>query len=70
MPKLPGSKQKLFPTIALDHLCEVTFKDVAVPAKNVLGKVDKGWAIVQMLIRKGSILKSAESLGGFRLLSI
>jgi alkylation response protein AidB-like acyl-CoA dehydrogenase len=64
--KSAGIKTEVIPTIALDHLREVTFKDVAVPAKNVLGKVDKGWPIVQMLIRKGSILKSAESLGGLQ----
>ena len=62
--KAAGVKAEVMPTIACDHLCEVTFKDVAVPAKNVLGKVDKGWAIIQLLVRKGSILKSAESLGG------
>jgi alkylation response protein AidB-like acyl-CoA dehydrogenase len=64
--KAAGIKTEVIPTIALDHLCEVVFKDVAVPAKNVLGKVDKGWAILQMLIRKGSILKSAESFGGLQ----
>lgn len=64
--KSAGIKTEVIPTIGHDHLCEVTFKDVAVAAKNVLGKVDKGWAIVQMLIRKGSILKSAESLGGLQ----
>jgi alkylation response protein AidB-like acyl-CoA dehydrogenase len=64
--KSAGVKAEVIPTIALDHLCEVSFKDVAVPAKNVLGKIDKGWPIVQMLIRKGSILKSAESLGGLQ----
>ena len=64
--KADGIKTEVIPTIALDHLCEVIFKDVAIPAKNVLGKVDKGWAILQMLIRKGSILKSAESFGGLQ----
>ena len=64
--KAAGIKAEVIPTIALDHLCEVVFKDVAVPAKSVLGKVDKGWAILQMLIRKGSILKSAESFGGLQ----
>lgn len=64
--KAAGIKTEVIPTIALDHLCEVVFKDVAVPAKNVLGKVDKGWPILQMLIRKGSILKSAESFGGLQ----
>ncbi len=62
--KSAGIKTEVMPTIASDHLCEVVFKDVSVPAKNVLGKVDKGWAILQTIIRKGSILKSAESLGG------
>ncbi len=64
--KSPGVKAEVIPTIAHDHTCEVTFKDVAVPAKNVLGKVDKGWPILQMIVRKGSILKSAESLGGLQ----
>ncbi len=64
--KAAGIKTEVIPTIALDHLCEVVFKDVTVPAKNVLGKVDKGWPILQMIIRKGSILKSAESFGGLQ----
>jgi alkylation response protein AidB-like acyl-CoA dehydrogenase len=62
--KASGIKAEVIPTIALDHLCAVTFKDVVVPAKNILGKADKGWEVLQMLVRKGSILKSAESLGG------
>jgi len=62
--KSSGIKTEVMHTKASDHLCEVVFKDVSVPAKNVLGKVDKGWAILQTIIRKGSILKSAESLGG------
>lgn len=64
--KAAGIKAEVIPTIALDHLCEVVFKDVTVPAKNVLGKVDKGWPILQMIVRKGSILKSAESFGGLQ----
>jgi alkylation response protein AidB-like acyl-CoA dehydrogenase len=64
--KSAGIKTEVIPTIALDHLCAVTFKDVSVPAKNLLGKLDKGWPIIQMIVRKGSILKSAESLGGLQ----
>lgn len=64
--KSAGIKTEVIPTIAHDHLCEVVFKDVVVPAKNILGKVDKGWPILQLIIRKGSILKSAESLGGLQ----
>lgn len=61
-----GIKASVIPTIAQDHLCEVIFKDVTVPSKNILGKIDRGWSIMQTLIRKGSILKSAESLGGLQ----
>jgi len=64
--KSSGIKTEVIPTIAHDHLCEVVFKDAVVPAKNILGKVDKGWPVLQMLIRKGSVLKSAESLGGLQ----
>jgi acyl-CoA dehydrogenase len=62
--KAAGIKSEVIPVIALDKLCAVTFKDVAVSAKDILGKADKGWDILQMIVRKGSILKSAESLGG------
>jgi len=62
--KATGIKSEVMPVISLDKLCAVTFKDVTVPAKNILGKVDKGWDILRAIVRKGSILKSAESLGG------
>ena len=62
----PGIKCEVIPTIAFDHLCQVTFKDVVVPAGSILGKVDKGWSILETITRKGSILKSAESLGGLQ----
>ncbi|MBN1375715.1 MAG: acyl-CoA/acyl-ACP dehydrogenase [Dehalococcoidia bacterium] len=64
--KSAGIKTEIIPTIGHEHLCEVVFEDVAVPAKNILGKADKGWPILQLIIRKGSILKSAESLGGLQ----
>lgn len=62
--KATGIKSEVMPVISLDKLCVVTFKDVTVPAKNILGKVNKGWDILRAIVRKGSILKSAESLGG------
>jgi alkylation response protein AidB-like acyl-CoA dehydrogenase len=61
--KTPGITWEVIPTIAADKLCEVRFKDVNVPKKNILGKVDQGWPIVEMMLRKGAIAKSAESLG-------
>lgn len=64
--KAAGIKSEVMPVISLEKLCAVTFKDVTVSSKNILGKVDKGWEVLQLIIRKGSILKSAESLGGMQ----
>ncbi|MDH4068494.1 MAG: acyl-CoA/acyl-ACP dehydrogenase, partial [Dehalococcoidia bacterium] len=51
--KAPGISCEVMPTTAADKLCEVAFKDVAVPKKNILGKLDEGWPIVEMMLRKG-----------------
>jgi alkylation response protein AidB-like acyl-CoA dehydrogenase len=62
--KTPGISCEVMPTIAADKLCEVCFTDVSVPKKNILGKLDEGWPIVEMMLRKGAIVKCAESIGG------
>jgi alkylation response protein AidB-like acyl-CoA dehydrogenase len=64
--KTPGIHCEIIPTIAMDKLCEVRFKNVAVPKKNMLGELDKGWPIVEMTLRKGAIAKCAESIGGMQ----
>ncbi|MBM4449659.1 MAG: acyl-CoA dehydrogenase [Chloroflexi bacterium] len=61
-----GVTCEVIPTIAHDKLCEVKFKDVSVPRKNVLGQVDKGWPIIVKLIEKGAVIRCAESLGGIQ----
>ncbi len=61
--KATGISHEVMPTTAADKLCEVHFKDVTVRKKNVLGKIDEGWPIVEMMLRKGAIAKCAESLG-------
>jgi alkylation response protein AidB-like acyl-CoA dehydrogenase len=61
--KTPGISSEVMPTTAADKLCEVSFKDVAVPKKNMLGKLDEGWPVVEMVLRKGAIAKCAESMG-------
>jgi len=58
-----GISHEVMPTIAADKLCEVHFKDVTVRKKDTLGKIDGGWPIVEMMLRKGAIAKCAESLG-------
>ena len=64
--KAPGVHCEVIPTIAMDKLCEVRFEDVAVPKKNMLGELDKGWPIVQRVTQKGAIAKCAESIGGMQ----
>jgi len=61
--KTPGISCEAMPTTAADKLCEVRFQNVNVPKKNILGKIDEGWPIVEMMLRKGAIAKCAESLG-------
>jgi alkylation response protein AidB-like acyl-CoA dehydrogenase len=64
--KTPGIHCEVIPTIGADRLCEVRFENVAVPKKNLLGKVDAGWPIVEMMLRKGAIAKCAESVGAMQ----
>ena len=64
--KTPGIKFEVIPTIAADRLYEVRFDNVAVPKKNMLGKLDAGWPLVEMMTRKGAIAKSAESIGAMQ----
>jgi alkylation response protein AidB-like acyl-CoA dehydrogenase len=57
-----------------DEFCEVFFDDVLVPAENVVGEVDKGWAIAKALlgferIFLGSPKQSAYALGCLRTLA-
>ncbi len=61
--KTPGISCEVIPTTAADKLCEVRFNNVTVPRKNILGKIDEGWLIVEMMLRKGAIAKCAESIG-------
>lgn len=62
----PGIGIEVMPTIAYDKLCEVTFKGVEVPGKNLLGRPGKGWPIVENVMRKATIAKCAESVGGMQ----
>ncbi len=64
--KSNGIHSEVIPTIGADKLCEVRFENVTVPKKNMLGKLDAGWPIVEMLLRKGSIAKCAESIGAMQ----
>ena len=64
--KTPGIRCEVIPTIGADKLCEVRFENVTVPKKNMLGKIDEGWPIVELMLRKGAIAKCAESVGAMQ----
>ncbi len=64
--KAPGIHCDVIPTMAADKQCEVRFENVTVPKNNILGKIDEGWPIVEMFLRKGAIIKCAESVGGIQ----
>jgi alkylation response protein AidB-like acyl-CoA dehydrogenase len=62
--KSPGIKTEVIPTAAHDKQCEVIFDKVKVSKGNILGEPDNGWDIVEFIIQRASVLKSAEMLGG------
>ena len=62
----PGIHCEVIPTMGMDKLCEVRFENVAVPKKDVLGELDKGWPIIEQVIEKGGVAKAAESIGGMQ----
>jgi alkylation response protein AidB-like acyl-CoA dehydrogenase len=53
-------------TIASDKLCTVTLDGVQLPADSMLGKAGKGWDILESAMKKASVAKSAEMVGGGR----
>jgi alkylation response protein AidB-like acyl-CoA dehydrogenase len=62
--KSPGIKIIPMPAIADDKQNEIVFKDVVVPAKNLLGEPDKGWTVIRRLLEQASVAKCAEMVGG------
>ncbi len=59
-----GVEIDLLPTTARDKQCEIRFSRVSVPKENILGEPDKGWPVVELILQRTALLKSAEMLGG------
>jgi alkylation response protein AidB-like acyl-CoA dehydrogenase len=59
----PDVKMELIPTIGGDRQFKVSFDRVMVPKGNVLGKVGKGWDIVDFILQRAAVLKCAEMSG-------
>ena len=62
--KSAGISMSVIPTQAKDMRCEVVFNNVKVPKANILGKIDKGYDVVDYIIQNAAVLKSAEMAGG------
>jgi len=62
--KTPGIEIKALKTMIDQKLYEVHFKGVKCPATNILGKAGQGWPIIEKLLKKASIAKCAEMVGG------
>ena len=59
-----GVSIEMIPTAAKDQRYEVRFDNVAVPAENILGQVDRGYGIVSYILQDATVLKCAEMSGG------
>jgi alkylation response protein AidB-like acyl-CoA dehydrogenase len=59
----PGIIVNLLKTISGDKQCEVTFKNVAVSAENVLGKMDEGWRYIEKILERANVARCAEMVG-------
>ena len=62
--KSPGISCTMLKTIAGDKLCEVFFDNVRVPHKNIVGKLNQGWAPVAKTLQQATVAKCAEMVGG------
>jgi alkylation response protein AidB-like acyl-CoA dehydrogenase len=62
--KSPGIKCTVLKTIARDKLCEVVFEKVKIPKSNIVGTVDRGWPVIESLLKKAAVAKCAEMVGG------
>jgi alkylation response protein AidB-like acyl-CoA dehydrogenase len=62
----PGISKTVLKTIARDRQCEVVFKQVKVPAANILGKLNQGWGVIQKTLERAAIAKCCEMVGGMQ----
>lgn len=62
--KSPGISCMAEKALNEDRLCEVVFKDVKVPKKNILGKLDEAWNDVRRILDRAAVAKCCEMVGG------
>jgi len=59
----PNVKMEPIPTIGGDRQFKVSFGGVTVPGDNILGKMGKGWGIVDFVLQRAAVLRCAEMSG-------
>jgi alkylation response protein AidB-like acyl-CoA dehydrogenase len=61
--KKPNVRMEMIPTIGGDRQFKVSFDKVTVSKDDILGKVGKGWDILDFVLRRAAVLKCAEMSG-------
>lgn len=61
--KGPNVQAESIPTIGGDRQFKVSFDGVVVPEDNILGKMGKGWDVVDFTLQRAAVLKCAEISG-------
>ncbi|MFC1977425.1 acyl-CoA dehydrogenase family protein [Chloroflexota bacterium] len=64
--KTDGVQTEVLKTMTGEKLCEVTFNSVAVPRKNILGELDRGWPIMKRVLVEATVAECAWMTGGAR----
>lgn len=62
----PGMGIEVLKTMTGEKLCEVTFKDVAVPGSAVIGEVNGGWPVIRTILEEATVGECAWMTGGAR----
>lgn len=61
---LPGIAVTVLDTIASDKQCEVIFNNVRVPKESILGKLDRGWKVMESVQERAATAECALMIGG------
>ena len=64
--KTEGVQIEILKTMTGQKLCEVVFTNVAVPKKNILGKLNQGWPVMQRVLVEAQVAECAWMTGGAR----
>ena len=64
--KSAGLAQVPLVSLAKDKMSEVTFKDVRVPKGNMIGALNQGWPLAELMLEQATALLCAQMLGATR----